>query len=189
MPYSPHIVYGTVTDSSNHGASSANISVLTSLGSVIETADDDGKYSLDLSTVGYVDGETVTLIATDKFNNQIYTESFALSGGYSIINPNLSWREKAVDGVTGYTTRSMLHNIGNKPVTKDNPLPVESIGNIGDYDLVNNPSHVWVVTNPDGQPDSETITLADGDSYTRTFTYSIISGARILTARSAWVKN
>lgn len=58
-------------------------------------------------------------------------------------------------------------------------------GSITDIDLVNNPATVWVITRADGQPDSETITLANGDVYTRTFTYT----GEMLTARSAWVKS
>ncbi len=52
------------------------------------------------------------------------------------------------------------------------------------FDLINNPAHSWVITRGDGQPDSESITLANAKVYKRTFTYN---GDGLMTARSAWV--
>lgn len=65
---------------------------------------------------------------------------------------------------------------------------VAELSNYENFDLANNPSTVWEVTRWDNQPDSETVTLANGDVYKRTFTYSSVNGTDVLTARSAWVK-
>ena len=65
-------------------------------------------------------------------------------------------------------------------VSSANPLPISG----AELDLINNPVTVWTITRPDGQPDSETITLVNGDVYERTFTYT----NNLLTTRSKWVK-
>ena len=72
---------------------------------------------------------------------------------------------------------------GNSDVGTGNPLPV--VSNYEYFDLVNNPSIVWVINRPDKQPDIEIFTLANGDIYERTFTYDVDG---VLIARSAWVK-
>jgi len=59
-------------------------------------------------------------------------------------------------------------------------LPVDTSG---DRNL-NDPALSFVITRGDGQPDSETITLANGDKHKRTFTYD----GNIQISRSAWVK-
>lgn len=65
-------------------------------------------------------------------------------------------------------------------ISTANALPVQ--GPYDYIDLVNNPATVWVITREDGQPDSEQITLENGNVYIRTFTYT----GSILTARSKW---
>lgn len=74
-------------------------------------------------------------------------------------------------------------DIEGKNCKADNPLPVTLISG-GVAGLPENYASVWAITREDGQPDSETVTLSNGDSYKRTFTYT----GYFLTGRSAWVK-
>jgi len=82
-------------------------------------------------------------------------------------------------------TRSRVYVTDND---SEDTLAINDDGSINtvssSVDLVNNPSTVWEITRPDGQPDSETITLSNGDVYKRTFTYN---ASGMMTARSEWV--
>jgi len=186
-PYTPYLVFGTVTDSLGYLESSALVEIIGKLGTMCFSTNDSGIYVADLADIGYVSGETITVNTQDKYNNESSEDTFVVADGSYNLDVSLSVRDTA-QGVTGYTVRSMLHSVGNSPITKDNPLPIELIGQSDSIDLVNNPSTVWTITNADGQPDSETTTLANNDIYKRTYTYSTVSGMRILTARSKWEK-
>ena len=187
MPYTPYLVYGTVNNSLGNIEESAELTFTTSLGTMSCKTNSDGIFLVDLADVGYSSGETVSVLTKCEFNNEYSEDTLVISGGMYNLNVSLSSRTKAQE-TTGYTVRSMLHSIGNSPVTRDNPLPIELIGQSDTIDLINNPASAWTITNADGQPDSETATLANGDIYKRTFTYSSVNGMRILTARSKWVK-
>ena len=73
-----------------------------------------------------------------------------------------------------------LTTYDQEKVTNVNPLPVSS----SEIDLLYNPATTWAITRGDGQPDSETVTLANGDIYKRTFGYS----NNIMVSRSQWQK-
>ena len=183
-PFSPFLVFGIVINSSGTAEPSATVKITTSLGTMSCDTDSLGRYIKDIADIGYTDGETVTLDNQDQFNNEFSEDTFVLSGGMKEVNISLSVRSKAQGNPTGYTTKTMLHNIGNKPITKDNPLPIEIIGQSDVIDLVNNPQHEWIITRQDRQPDSETVTMGNGDIYKRTFTYT----NDVMTLRSKWIK-
>lgn len=182
-PYSAYLVYGVVNDSLGNSVANAKLKVKTSVSTTYHTTNSDGIFLYDLASNGYVSGETVTVDVTGPYNNEFKAHTFVVSG--SFLNENISLAVRTiVEGSTDYPIKAVLHSVGKKPITHDNPLAVEVIGQ-GDYvDLVNNPSTVWVITRGDGQPDSETITLANGDIYQRTFTYT----NDLMTARTAWQK-
>jgi len=122
-PYSPYLVYGNVTTSLGYSAVSAKIEITTQLGTMSCDTDSNGNFVKDLADVGYSSGETVVVSTQDKFNNESSSDTFVVSGSYQEVNISLSVRTNAQE-TTGYTIRSMIHSIGNSPISKDNPLAV-----------------------------------------------------------------
>ena len=102
-PYSPFLVFGTVTNSSNTAEPSATVKITTSLGTMSWTTNSDGKYIADLADIGYTDGEIVTLDTQDPFNNEVSEDTFVVSGGMYNADIILSVRSKAQGNPTGYT--------------------------------------------------------------------------------------
>ncbi len=183
-PYTPFLVLVTVTNSSGTAEPSAEVIFASSIGSSkIQTTDSLGRLIYDLANIGYTNGETITITTNDRFNNDTSTDTFVVEGFMDTVNITLTQRTKAVK-VTGYNVPSVIHTIGDKPVTKDNPLPVTLIDTADIVDLTNNPNTVYTYTGSAFQPTTETITIR-GSSYKRTFTYD--SNNRII-ARSKWVK-
>lgn len=150
----------------------------------------DGKYILNLSGLDtqWSAGQEITLFSTTQFKGRKFTTVTITSGASQTVN--LTMEETSDFSILG-TDNTERFNLNfatittydQEKVTNINPLPVQAPI---DVDLIFNPSHSWEVTNQDGQPESETVTLADGSIYKRTFTYTNVSGARILTTRSKW---
>ena len=76
---------------------------------------------------------------------------------------------------------ALVSTYDGEKVTNVNPLPVNS----SEIDLMFNPSTSWTITRSDGQPNSESVTLTNGDIHKRTFTYD---SNGFLTERSKWEK-
>lgn len=128
MPYAPYLVFGTVTNSLSNVESSASVKITTSLGTLNGITNSSGLFVFDLASVGYSSGETVTIATQNKFNNEYSSDTFVVSGGMYNSNISLSVRESA-QGVVGYTNKSMIHNIGNNPISIENPFPVKTMNN------------------------------------------------------------
>ncbi len=141
----------------------------------------DGSYTFDLANIGYTAGDTIKVIASDRFNNETKTETFIVSGESKTLNIELEQRTDSISPKGNRDTQ--ISTVGGKAVTEENPLPVTVINSVDIIDLVNNPSHEWTITREDQQPDDETITIR-GAQYRRTFTYT----SNVLTARSKWEK-
>ncbi len=184
-PFTPFLVFGIVTNSSGTAEPSATVKITTSLGTMSWDTDSLGRYIADIADIGYTDGETVTLDNQDQFNNEFSEDTFVLSGGMKEVNISLSVRSNAQGNIQGFTTKTMLHNIGNKPITKDNPLPIEMIGSNNTIDLINNPEQTNGYDSKN-RLSTETITLGNGDQYRRTFTYTGTQWQ--FTTRGKWVK-
>lgn len=183
MPqYIAYLHYGYVYDSLGNIVPSAILKVTTSVGTKEYTTNSDGIFMYDLAEMGYVSGETVAVSVIEPYNNEIKSHTFVVEGFWKNEDITLILRTTGID-VVGYVQRPIIHSVGNKPITSDNPLPIEIIGQSDVIDLVNNPSTVWNVRS-DGQPNNETVTMANGDIYRRTFTYT----NNILTTRSKWEK-
>lgn len=183
-PYTPFLVLVTVTNSSGTAEPSAEVIFASSIGSSqIQKTDSLGRLVYDLANIGYTSGETITVTTKDRFNNDISSDTFTVSGYMYELDITLSQRTEAVR-TTGYAVPSVIHTIGDEPVTKDNPLPVTLINTADIVDLTNNPNTAYTYTGSAFQPTTETVTIG-GNSYRRTFTYD--SSNRI-TARSKWVK-
>ncbi len=186
-PYIAYLVFGRVFDSLGNIVPNVQLIVTTSVGDKTYHTNSDGIFLYDLAEVGYVSGETVTVDVTEPFNNETIEHTFVVDGFWNEENITLVLRTSGVN-ITGYSPPIILHSVGKKPITSENPLAVEIIGQSDVIDLVNNPQHEWTVTDNDGQPDSELVTMANGEVYKRTFTYSTVDGMRILTLRSTWVR-
>ena len=181
MPTTPYIVKGIINDSKSNPSNSAIIEFKSANATKTTASDSSGKYLFDLADIDYVSGETISYSVKDKYNNEYYSGSFVVSGSNKTLNVTLSVRENA-EVVRG-NRDTQIYGIGGRPISQNNPFPVTNVNN-SEIDLVNNPATSWTITRPDGQPDKETITLASGDVYYRTFTYT----SNILTARSKWQK-
>ena len=192
-PVSNHLVSGTVRDRLGNILVGATVTLTHTITPVLSTTTgSDGKYVLNLSGLStqWVAGQDITLFSTTQFKGRKSTTVQITSGPSQTVNLTM---EETSDFTIAGTDSTDRHNLNfatlttydQEKVTNINPLPVQAPV---DIDLVFNPAHTWAITNSDGQPDSETVTLANGDVYKRTFTYSQVSGARILTTRSRWIR-
>ena len=168
----PYIVSGTLTDSI--GDKETNASILFTISDSERVITNlKGQYLIDLSNIDYSSGDTVTYLAKDEFENEIYSGSFVITGEEKTLNIALS---AITDRVQGSGNRDItITNIGGKPVSSDNPFPVKEIS------LPENYASDWTISRSDGQPDSELITIGT-KTYKRTFAYT----SNILTKRSKW---
>lgn len=73
--------------------------------------------------MGYSSGETITINVSEPYNNEFKAHTFEVSGFYHNEDISLEVRDTAVN-VTGYSPPSILHSVGKKPITIDNPLPI-----------------------------------------------------------------
>lgn len=121
-PFIAYPVFGNVLDSIGDNVSGATLKVTTTAGTKTFTSGADGIYMFDLATVGYTPGETVTIDVIGPFNNELTTSSFVVEGFWNESNITLAVRTLANE-TTGGLTKSILHSVGNKPITLDNPLP------------------------------------------------------------------
>lgn len=126
MPFTPFIVNGTVTGDDGNGSNKAVILLTSpSYGTSTGVAETDGTYTIDMANVGYTSGETITYKITDRFLNEEATGSFVVTGGAKVLNVTTSviTDPKAISA----NRHVMIVNIGGKPVSRDNPLPVKGL--------------------------------------------------------------
>jgi len=183
-PYIAYLIYGYIYDSLGNIVPSATLKVTTSIGTKSYSSNSDGMFLYDLAEIGYTSGETVSVEVTEPYNNEIKTHTFIVDGFWKNENITLILRTAGVNAV-GYVTRPIIHSVGNKPITSDNPLPIEIIGQSDTMDLVNNPSFVYAYDSKNRQS-TKTATMANGDVYIKTWTYT---GSQWQpTSESKWVK-
>jgi len=189
-PVSNHQVSGTVKD--RLGNILANVTVTlthVSIGPVLSThTGSDGKYILNLGSLDteWAVGQDITLFSSTQFKGRRSTTVAISSGAGQTVNLTMEETSSFSIAATDETKR---HNLvfatsttyDQEKVTHENPLPVDTPGDRN----INDPAISFVYTRSDGQPDSETITLANGDKHKRTFTYN---GNDFLINRSAWQK-
>lgn len=126
-PTQPFLVLVTVTNSSGTAEPAAEVKFSSaSETSQVQYTDSLGRIIFDIADIDYTSGETITVTTNDRFDNDISIDTFGVSGVMYELDITLSQRTKFSGGTVGYKITSILHNIGDKPVTKDNPLPVES---------------------------------------------------------------
>src|SRR3990167_6054975 len=123
MPYSAYLVYGYVYNSSGSIVANASLEVITSVSRKYYTTDSDGIYLFDLADNGYISGETITINITEPFNNESKSHQLVISGFFSEQNITLEIRT-AAERISDISPMSILHSVGRKPITEDNPLPI-----------------------------------------------------------------
>ena len=188
-PVSNHFVSGIVKD--RLGDIIVNTTVTLTHASIepvlsVKTGS-DGKYVLNLGDLDseWSVGQDITLFSTTQFKGRKSTIVQISSGANQTVNLTMEETSDLVF-VTNPQDRynlnfALVTTFDGEKVTHVNPFPVDTPGDKN----INDPAVSWTITRGDGQPDSETITLANGDKHKRTFTYD---GSGFLTVRSSWVK-
>lgn len=124
MPQAPYIVSGKVYTKRGTVADS-----VVTIGGIRTTTNSSGEYVVDLANMSddYSIGTSYTYTAQDEHDTEYKTGSIILSGeGYSL-NIFLDQRDENTDQVRNSETRQAeIRTAGNKPVSKDNLLPVEN---------------------------------------------------------------
>ena len=123
MPYISYLIFGTVYNHNSILSPDVSIEVITSVGRRYYTSNSNGIFMLDLAEIGYLSGEIVTVNITDEFNNEYKNHTFVVEGSYHEENITLTLRTDAVNA-TDYSPKTILHSVGKKPITDDNPLPI-----------------------------------------------------------------
>lgn len=189
MPPVSHIVGILIYDINNVLLESATVTLTVTSGSTSGTTNSSGEVILNVANAGdWTVGETATIVATKtgsgtKTSTLVLTSSSQQTSLTLAETSDLMFYEQT-ENDTYVLNFALLTTYDGEKVTHSNPLPVSLVGSSSDFDLTNNPSTVWTITRQDLQPDSETITLSNGEVYKRTFSYT----NNVMTARSAWVK-
>lgn len=187
-PIRPHLISGTIKGRLGDALSEVTITLTheSITPSLSVTSDSSGKYIISLGKLSsqWSKGDAITLVASKTAEGTI-TLPTTIQGRFGqTVDLNLA----ETSDLSYYPNPRDVYNLNfsllttydGEKVTFSNPLPVSS----SEIDLFNNPSTSWIITRGDSQPDSETITLNNGDIYKRTFTYT----NDVMTARSKWVK-
>ncbi len=122
-PYVAYLIFGRVLNFIGDIVPSASLKVKTSIATKTFTSDDDGLYLFDLADVGYTSGETVKVTVTEPFNNETLDFTFDVIGFFRQSDITLALRNLAIDTIGG-STQTILHSVGNKPITRENALPI-----------------------------------------------------------------
>ncbi len=191
MPTTSHLVSGKIFDLLGDALSGATVSLKhTTLDETIPsvTSNAQGEYILNLSKLSsqWSDGDEIQVTASKTAEGtKTVTTTIQGAGGQTVNLTLAETSDFAYDTLVQNRTHLFMampvHYDGEK-VTRTRPLPVQAPI---DIDLVFNPAHAWTITRSDLQPDDETVTLANGDQYKRTFTYNSDDA---MIARSKWEK-
>ncbi len=122
-PFPSFVVFGKVFNSSGTVISNAQLSIKTSISTITKFTDSLGLFVYDLAEAGYVEGETVTVNVTEPFNNEIQTQTYVVEGSFLEENITTELRTR-VEQISALQLQNVLHSVGKKPITGDNPLPI-----------------------------------------------------------------
>jgi len=186
MPIKSYLVSGIVSNSKGDVSVNANITFKIANSKVV-TTNSSGQYVFDLSNIDYTSTDIVTYAATDKFNNEVYTGSFTLTGENKTLNISLSSRTSNL--VPPGNRDVQVCTIGGTHTSLENPFPTYMADKLVSHALtLSNVDTEWTTTREDARPETETITFPNGDSYKMTFTYATIGTRTYVKTRSRWIK-
>jgi len=188
-PAGSHIVHGTVSDRLGNPLSGVTVTLThATIGPVLtKKTDTTGTYLLNLGdlTSEWKTGQTITLFSTATAQGRKSVITTIQGQGQQTVN--ITYEETSDSFFDPHVPPRFALNFGlltsydGEKITAINPLPVNS----SEIDLMFNPATEWVITRGDGQPDTETVTLVNGDQHQRTYGYD---GKGFLVSRSKWVK-
>ncbi len=189
-PVSNHFVNGTVKDRLGNILVGSTVTLThPDISPVLTTTTgSDGKYILNLSGLDFewAVGQNITLFSSTQFKGRKST-TVAISDGASQ-TVNLTMEETSDSSILGTDdTKRFNHHFvtpttyDQEKVTNVNPLPVNS----SNIDLMFNPTQTNTYDSKN-RLSTETITLASGDIYKRTFIYT--GNAFQFTTRGKWIK-
>ena len=122
-PFISFLVFGIVSNSQGNIISNAQLNVKTSIGEKSFFTDSNGLFLYDLAEIGYAVGETVTVNVTEPFNNEIQTQTYVVTGSFLEEDITTELRTR-VEKISELQTQNVLHSVGKKPITPENPLSV-----------------------------------------------------------------
>ena len=189
MPVTSHLISGKVRDRLGNILSGATVTLIhpSITPSISETTNAAGEYIINLAELSsqWSVGDSFSIKANKTGEGEKTINSTISSGANQTINFTLEETSILVFGENSQDRYNLnfalLTTYDGEKVTSINPLPVNS----SEIDLLYNPATTWVITRNDFQPDSETITLASGEIYKRTFAYNDNDA---MISRSRWVK-
>ena len=191
MPTSPHHVTGTIKDIFGNLLEGVSVSIShESIGPVLtDTTDSDGVYTVNLGNLNsqWSVGENITIAGNKTAEGRITLTTPITSGGGQTHNLTLAETsdfdfEVQTDLADRYPfTMSMPVHYDGEKVTRTRPLPVLTSG----IDLVLNPTQTNTYDSKN-RLSTETVTLANGDIYKRTFTYT--GNSFQFTTKGKWIK-
>ena len=189
-PPTPHIIQGTITNKGGVIVVGVDVTVTIDSGSITVQTDNSGLYVTNLASIGtWSVGDTISVYGYKIREGEITGTVVASSGPSQTVNLVLSQEDRYVAAVPtaaiGYN-KVVLSDYEGINHGKHYPLPIMSTDDR--VDLVLNPSFLWTITRSDGQADSITVTIANGDVYKKTFTYTTINNRSRRTGESKWVK-
>lgn len=179
-PYPSFLVFGKVFNSLGSVIVNAQLEVITTIGRMYKFTDSSGLYLYDLAEIGYITRETVTVNITEPFNNEIQTQTYVVEGSFLEENITTNIRTR-VEHISELQTQNVLHSVGKKPITKDNPLPILSLSEDG---IIFGNWSAIAVNRSDGQPDYIERTTPDGRVYRKTYSYD---GNAFYVGETKWI--
>ncbi len=189
-PILSHLISGTVFDIFGAKLAGATVSVKhVSFNQTIPnvTTGSDGKYIANLSklTTQWIVGDEIQVTANKTAEGTKTVSAIIVVGGSQTVNVTLAetsdfnFVENVFDKHNLYGVIPLHYD--KAKVTRTRPLPVV----ISNIDLVFNPTQTNTYDSKN-RLSTETITLANGDTYKRTFTY--IGNAFQFTTRGKWIR-
>lgn len=173
MPTTPYLVYGTIKKSDLTISSNSRIT-FTNKGSYVTNS--DGKYLIDFANIGYTSGETITYTVEDKYNNEISSGSFTLTGTSKNLDITLEVRETPI--LVKNNRDTQVYNIGGKSVSKDNPFYV-----LNQHLSLDIECNKYIYINTYLLNGTSNDMGIDGSSTPVSFNYTVPSGKKLLIGR------
>ncbi len=188
-PISSHLISGKVRDRLGDLLSGATVTLThSSIEPVLtETTNAAGEYIINLSGLSsqWSVGDSISVKATKATKGTITVGTVILAGASQTVNLTLAETSDLVFGENSQDRYNLnfalLTTYDGEKVTSINPLPVSS----SEIDFLNNPEQTNTYDSKN-RLSTETITLANGDVYKRTFTYT--GNAFQFTTRGRWIK-